>query len=281
MMKADIVMWAKNGAKYLPLVLKRIDKVIPQDVVNHKILIDDSSTDGTPEIAKKHGWMVYKNPEGGIPSGANEALRHVTAPFFISIEQDILLTRDWWSKISKYMENPKIAVAQGIRICTHPVLKCLDEYHYSKIKDFTHGYSLDNNLFRTEVIRELGGFPNKCPFCTDAYIHRRVDESPYQWIMDGTVISQHIRPSLRYELQHYGNAIVKCRCKKFDGSAAIVNHGKILLTSPIRAIQVAIQKNCPNMIWFYPLYRLQIMKSIFLRRKRNRKLISEKKKKKN
>jgi glycosyltransferase involved in cell wall biosynthesis len=269
-MKADVVMWAKNGAKYLPLVLKRIEKVIPQNVINQKIMVDDSSIDETPEIAKKYGWMVYKNPQGGIPSGANEALSHVTAPFFISVEQDVLLARDWWSKISKHMENPKVAVVQGLRIYTHPVLKCLDEYALSKVKDFTHGYSLDNNLFRTEAIRELGGFPNKCPFCTDAYIRHRVDDSPYLWIVDETVISQHIRTGLRYELKHYGNAIVKCRCKKYDGYGAIVNHGKIFLTSPLRAIQVAVQKRCPNIIWFYPLYRFQIVKSIILRRKLNR-----------
>ena len=31
--KVDLVMRAKNGAKMLPIVLKRIEKVIPDDVV--------------------------------------------------------------------------------------------------------------------------------------------------------------------------------------------------------------------------------------------------------
>lgn len=74
--KLDLVMWTKNGEKTLPLVLRQIDEVIPKENVNAKILVDDHSVDDTIKIAKDFNWQVYENPATGIPSGANEALRH-------------------------------------------------------------------------------------------------------------------------------------------------------------------------------------------------------------
>ena len=51
--KVDAVMWTKNSEKFLPLVLTRIEEVIPSDVIFNRIIIDDHSTDNTIEIAKK------------------------------------------------------------------------------------------------------------------------------------------------------------------------------------------------------------------------------------
>ena len=52
-MKLDVVCWAKNGALYLPTVLERVDKVIPSEVINQKILVNDKSSDATVAIAKR------------------------------------------------------------------------------------------------------------------------------------------------------------------------------------------------------------------------------------
>lgn len=58
-------MWAKNGAKTLPFVLKRIDEVIPEDSVQKRVLVDDNSADDTREIANSFGWEVFYN-EGKV-----------------------------------------------------------------------------------------------------------------------------------------------------------------------------------------------------------------------
>ena len=49
--KVDVVMRTKNSSKFLALVLKRIEEVIPSEVVGKKIIIDGHSTDNTVEIA--------------------------------------------------------------------------------------------------------------------------------------------------------------------------------------------------------------------------------------
>ena len=50
--KVDLVMWTKNSSEFLPVVLRRIEGVIPSEVVGKKIIIDDNSTDNTVKIAR-------------------------------------------------------------------------------------------------------------------------------------------------------------------------------------------------------------------------------------
>jgi glycosyltransferase involved in cell wall biosynthesis len=261
--KVDLVMWAKNGESSLPRVLKRIDEVIPYENVNQKILVDDHSTDKTVFIAKDFGWSVYPNPRGGISSGANEVLRHVKSDFFVSIEQDVVLAKDWWEKIPVYMDNPQVAVAQGIRISTEPSLKKLEEYVYDRRKSMVSnperfGVSMDNNIFRAEIIRRLGGFPNDCPVCTDTILMKKLlRETCYKWIIDPSVVSDHIRRSVKENVirSHWKLCTKTPFCSTGEEGASFLRMLRLFLTSPIRASIITRKKRCLKMLYVYPMIR--------------------------
>ena len=279
-MKVDLVMWAKNGAEMLPYVLKRIDEVVPSEDVCHKILVDDQSVDQTVEIAKNFNWEIYANPKSGIPSGANEALKHVDCAYFVSVEQDILLAKDWWDKIPKFMTDKKVAVAQGIRISTDPVLKKLEEYEYGrltvdKIRDLEHardfGYSIDNNIFRTKVIRQLGGFPTICPVCSDTILFKKIMlETGYRWIIDKEVVSYHIRKSVKDYIQHYYTLSGLCARTPYcvpKRPHPLLTQMRLLLTSPLRGLIIAHSKKCPKILLLMPQIRFAYLKSLLRSRK--------------
>lgn len=86
--KVDLVMWTKNGAETLPLVLKRISEVIRYEFVNKRVIVDDQSTDDSGEMVESFGWHVVFNEGKGIIDGANAALKCVTLEYFISFERD-------------------------------------------------------------------------------------------------------------------------------------------------------------------------------------------------
>jgi len=133
-MKADLCTWTKNGAKTLIPVLKRIDDVIPIEEVREKIAVDDSSVDSTVKILKEFNWKVYPNRSGFINGGTTEALRHVRSKFFVFVEQDVLLCRNWWDIIPKNMEDKTVAVSQGVEISTNRAERGIDKYNFKKIR---------------------------------------------------------------------------------------------------------------------------------------------------
>ena len=173
--KIDLVMWTKNGSQTLPGVLQRINEVIPKEVVNKKIIVDDESSDSTPHIASSFGWSVILNKGHGISDGANTALEQVTSDFFVSFEQDLLLASNWWQKIPPLLESSSVAAASGMRFADKPPgIKKMQEYVGKKYRGeanlaswlrsrdmsaFTLGKTLDNTIYKTRIIRNLGGFP--------------------------------------------------------------------------------------------------------------------------
>lgn len=266
-MKADLVMWAKNGASMLPLVLKRADEVLPNEVIAKKIFVDDHSTDESKEIAKEFGWTVYTNEKGGIGGGANTALRHVECEYFISLEQDIVLAKNWLEKISKHLEKENVAVAQGWRLPDQPVLREIDEFAFEK-SNFTLN-SIDNTMYKTKIVKSLGGFPEDIKYgAVDTHLRLRIENLGLRWIIDPSVISIHLRTGgLKEQIKrHYlyglyapweeGQFIAETKTKR-----AI----RIALTSPLRAFEIAIKKRCPQAIYYYPLMRFAFMKGALKR----------------
>lgn len=84
----------KNGEKFLPKVLKRIEEVIPSEFIGKRIIVDDHSEDNTVKVAECFGWKVYKNHGKGLKDAIATALSYVVTDFFISIEHDIILARE-------------------------------------------------------------------------------------------------------------------------------------------------------------------------------------------
>ena len=55
----------KNGSETLQAVLKRINKLTPDEVVNRCLILDDYSTDDPRKIEKSFGWQVGLNEGTG------------------------------------------------------------------------------------------------------------------------------------------------------------------------------------------------------------------------
>jgi len=260
-MKADLVMWAKNGAALLPLVLKRAEEVLPREVIGKKIFADDHSTDESAKIAEEFGWVVYPNEKGGVGCGANTALRHVESECFISLEQDILLAKNWFEKISKHLDREDVAVAQGWRYPDHPVLKKIDEFAFEK-SNFTLN-SIDNTMYKTKVVKSLGGFPEDIRYgAADTHLRRRIEKAGLKWITDPTVISIHIRKGgLKEQMRRlylYG-LYAPWEAGEFTAETKTSRAVKIALASPLRAFEIAVKKHCPEAMYYYPLTRFSFM----------------------
>lgn len=253
--KFDLVMWTKNSAKFLPLVLKRIEHVVPEYVIGKKIIVDDHSTDNTVEVAEKLGWIVHLNAGSGLSDAVDTALSYVSTKFFISFEHDVILAKDWWVKISKYIEDNTVAIAQGVRVYTHPVLRKLCEFRTEQ-KDYgvATAFSIDNNIYRTEVIKKL-----KIQICCNeknAAIFLR--NNGFKWVCDVNVVSEHIRPSLLHFILHEYK-MYTLYLSVSQKRELLSKMFRLFITSPFRAFHVSLKKKCPQIFVVYPLDRFAIL----------------------
>lgn len=247
--RIDACIWTKNSATLLPKTLRRFNEVLPEKVIEQKIMIDDHSQDATVSIGKEFGWSVYPNPSNGIASAANEALRRVKSEFFMSIEHDILLASNWWPRIFEHMKNKNVGVAQGTRMLTQPTLRAIYGHHVE--------HSIDNNIYRTKIVRDVGGFPYTCRVCTDTWLKRKIEAAGYKWEIDDTVVSEHVRSSIRQEADHRENLHRICTCKSRYYPLKYL--ARITLTSPVTGLKIAIRSNKPKAVFVYPYIRLKIL----------------------
>lgn len=272
--KVDLVMWTKNGADTLFAVLKRIEEVIPAEFVNKRVVVDDQSTDNTREIAQRFGWTVVPNEGKGISDGANTALRQVESPFFVSFEQDLVLAHDWWQKIPRLLTDSRVAVASGVRISNRPrVVKEIQDYSMelyerrTKSEEmFLYGKTLDNTLYRTDVVRSLNGFPKlRISAGVDNVLAQKIHVHGFRWVVDYSVRSVHLRKGLRQELDHYywyGTCMVSLDPVLFGRNVNLRRFALRWLLSPVRGLDIALKKRAPEALYVYPLMRLATLQGI-------------------
>lgn len=243
-------MWTKDGAVILDRVLKQIDRVIPEEVIGQKILVDDNSTDSTVKIAKAHSWHVYPNIQGGVAGGFNEALSRVKTETFFSFEQDVILNAYWFDLIPPHLEDPQTAVCQGVRVPTDPVLRLV---YIDKLKNspYMPVTSLDNTCYKTDIMKELGGFPKTAKHIADSYLVKEVVGAGYLWKVDKKVISFHYRPSIRGQVSHYHKAINRADKQQDLPRLKFKIVVKKFVSGSQRAVRVARQGQ-PKALLVYP-----------------------------
>ena len=268
-MKVDLVMWTFNGEKTLPIVLSRINKIIPKDVVNQKLIVDDGSKDDTVTISREYGWDVLKNEGKGISDAANTALKHVETPYFCSFEQDVFLSSNWWNKVSTLILNKDgVAAACGLRFLPrNNFCFSIEPYQLTrKDVDFYGGYgkTLDNTIWNTEMLRSVGGFPKVNFAGIDTFLFHLLELKGYKWLVDYDVRSLHL---------HYGGLLNEFKHYYFYGLSLpeIYSHLKnfsfyenenltrLLLRfakSPISSFKMALRMHDSRLMFSYPIIRL-------------------------
>jgi len=255
--KFDLAIWTLNSAKTLPFALMSIEKAIPREYVNQKIMVDGHSIDETRNIGKAFGWNVIGAEKTGIPNQANQALKLVKTEFFASFEHDIILSRNWFPAIlNRLLANPDVAVAQGVRVSTNPIFKKIEEAYVERNLRYT---SIDNALYRTELIKSLGGFNVGCPISCDYDLQERVLRAGYKWVVDKTVISTHLRGTIRQSAKH---AYTLSEFASYHDKLSFSSVFSRFLFSPIRGVEISLKKNCPQAVVVYPYWRFVVMKSM-------------------
>ena len=256
-MKIDLVVWTSDSERTLDQSLNSIENAIPAINTCHKIAVDGGSRDKTVAILNGHGWEVFSSPRG-IPHQANRALSLVDSEYYASFEHDILLSPNWLPRMERLIQDPKAAVAQGIRIFNGSrVFEAIEKYQLQTGRFPKWFYSLDNNLYKTKIIRQIGGYPRLCPVSTDGVLRQAVLKAGYSWLTDLDCISYHLRRSYWHQLTHRIRGYMYRRFFDWQGTGS-ESFPKLLggvFLSPISGARIARHQRVPSVFVAYPIYR--------------------------
>lgn len=138
--------------------------------------------------------------------------------------------------------------------------------------DFSHyAKTLDNTTYRTEIIKNIGGFPRiALDACVDNVLAKRVYDAGFKWRVDYGVKSVHIRKGLGDELRHfywYGAQYPILEPYLTGHHASANGFLKRLLFSPKYGMDLALKLNCPQLVYIYPLIRLALYRGLISTRR--------------
>ena len=115
-MKILGLMRAKNEARWLTLCLAS------QYFCDHVIVLDDNSTDETPDICRQFGVEYYKKPfDAGWDEGTDRTMLAMMATAYnpewiCSMDGDEELLPDTWEKLSPVLDNQTVRVIDVLNI---------------------------------------------------------------------------------------------------------------------------------------------------------------------
>ena len=164
---ATVVIPSYNAEADLEAVLEALEHQTVRDSFE-TLVVDNGSTDGSLEIAKRLAdrTALVTDQQGSGPA-RTEGLRLTTTPLMLSLDSDCIPEPDWAERhLERMAEEADITLATAGRtvpkpspdrwasradITPHPAFGSEGEPHYAVA---------GNACYRTELLRELGGFPS-------------------------------------------------------------------------------------------------------------------------
>jgi cellulose synthase/poly-beta-1,6-N-acetylglucosamine synthase-like glycosyltransferase len=153
-----------------------IGSILMQSVPVERILVvDDGSTDGTAAIARAMGVDVVQPPQnlGSKAKAQNYGLEFVDTDLVLPVDADTILDLDYVEKLKEVFSDDGVAVASGVVLTKYQntiwekarQIEYLHGFHwYRPIQQKANSVTVCsgcNSVFRTSLLKEFGGFPER------------------------------------------------------------------------------------------------------------------------
>jgi glycosyltransferase involved in cell wall biosynthesis len=195
-MSLDVVVCVKNRAHVLEQTLQQILREVP---VRELIVVYGSSSNGTKGIAEKYADKVFWDEDKGLGAARNLGVRKASSELVAMIDSDVILTKDWYKRLVKHFEDPKVAAVTGTIIFGYGFLPVQRLYEYWRTRSQVWGYFTSNCMFKRGLILEVGNFDETIRGAgEDADLYRRVIAAGYKWAWDRDVVVYHPMSLLEY-----------------------------------------------------------------------------------
>ena len=194
-MRVDVIVITKNSERVLDKCLKAIYENVP---LNRLIIVDGYSTDKTLEIVgefqKKHGNVLVIHDNGTRASARQKGIDQVGTEWFMFVDSDAVLCKNWFNKAEKHM-GQKVGAVWGIEVWStikNPAILKLFLWLTRKIFDLRGG--THDTLIRTDLVSDIK-IPKALHVFEDAYIKDWITQKGYKLVSCYEPYCIHHRPA--------------------------------------------------------------------------------------
>lgn len=190
----DVVLLTKNSERALAKCLNSLYQNVP---VHQLIVVDGYSTDGTLNILqafneKYHNVKVIFD-RGTRASARQKGIENVETDWFMFIDSDIILCKNWYQKAAKYVGS-NVGAVWGTEIWStikKPAMLWLFLVITRKIFEVRGG--THDTLIRTAAVKDIH-IPSELHVFEDAYIKDWITNKGYAVVACYDPFCIHFRP---------------------------------------------------------------------------------------
>jgi len=214
-MQVDVVLLTKNSEHLLGKCLTSIYQNVP---IKNLIVIDAFSNDRTLDIIekfnRKFGNVLLIQMQGSRAKARTEGIKSVNTEWFMFVDSDVLLCKDWFKKAQADLESG-VGAVWGLNVDVLPnvtnkrILKfqSLIARQCFKLRGGTH-----DTLILKKAVDGIR-IPEQLHAYEDAYIVRWIEERGYKAVVGSDIYCLHYKSPENWQLQNgITQAIVEFKC---------------------------------------------------------------------
>jgi len=203
----DVVIITKNSENMLSECLKSVYENVP---LNRLIVVDGDSTDRTLEIVhefqRKHGNVSVIQDKGTRATARQKGIDHVKTEWFMFVDSDAILCKDWFKKAEKHL-GQDVGAVWGIEVWStiqSPLVLKVFLWITRKIFELRGG--THDTLIRTDLVKDIE-IPKALHVFEDAYIKDWITQKGYKLVACYNPYCLHFRPASVWTIQGSLNII--------------------------------------------------------------------------
>jgi glycosyltransferase involved in cell wall biosynthesis len=211
----EVVMLTRNSGHLLSESLTSIYENVP---VKNLIVIDGYSTDKTLQILsrfnKKYGNIKIFQVNGSRAKARNEGIRQVSTDWFMFVDSDVVLCKDWYKKAQADMASG-VGAIWGLNV---DVIPNVTDKRILKLQSIVarecfnlRGGTHDILILRKAV--EGIKIPDHLHTFEDAFIVKWILDHGYKVAIGNDIYCLHYKPPTNWNIRNgFSQAIVEFKC---------------------------------------------------------------------
>ena len=216
MPSVDVVVLTKNSGHLLDKCFESIYENVP---VENLIVVDGYSTDDTMKIVDrtnvKYGNVTVLKMNGSRARAREAGIRQVETDWFMFVDSDVILSRDWFKKAQKSVQN-NVGAVWGVNIDVIPNVS--KDRRFVKMQNliarqcFYLRGGMHDTLIRRDAVKGIR-IPDHLHIYEDAFIVDWIKQNGYKAVIDDDAYCLHFKPPTNWNLENgVSEAILELKC---------------------------------------------------------------------